>query len=343
MFFKKKSFLVLMLVLLASVALIVAGCGEEADVDDPEDDGEWPETLSLGTAGSGGVYYYYGSGWASVIEDNVDVGVNTEQTGGPGDNMFLVNARDNDLGMITMGIGYEGYYGEDGTAYEGQPQENVRALFPMYSTYSQWWAHADDEIESLSDLDGKSVGVGPTGGTPGTYHPLMLDAVGVDADPVHAALSDLVDNHMDGQIDANSFSSGIPVGGYLEYEANVGPEEVDLIPVEGEERDAIMEDMPFWSEAVIPEDTYDSIDEDIETVVVFNWAIGHKDLPDDLVYEIVDAVMSNHEDMVDAHDAAEETVPENIDTNDFLPLHPGAAEWFEENDYDIHDDAQPID
>jgi len=353
MLVSKKRWWLLLLVIFACAALVFAGCEPEEEVDpdpdepaDPDEpvDEEWPETLTLGTAGTGGVYYAYGAGWADIVSDEVEgVTVGSEETGGPGDNMFLVQDRAVDLGMITMGIGYEGWEGLEDTAFEGDPQENVRALFPMYSTYSQWWAHADAGIECLTDMDGMSVGVGPTGGTPGTYHPQMLEAVGVDADPSFAALSDLVESHADGLLDANSFSSGIPVGGFLEYEALVGADSVQLIPIEGEVRDAIIEEMPFWTEAVIPAETYDSLDEDLETVVVFNWAIVHKDLPDDLVYEIVDAVMTNHDAMMDVHDAAEETVPENVDTNTVLPMHQGAYEWFVDNGFedDIHPDAMP--
>ena len=69
---------------------------------------------------------------------------------------------------------------------------------------------------------------------------------------------------------------------------------------------------------------------DQQTVGVFNFAICHKDLPEDLVYAIVKAVMENNPRMVQGHAAAKETLPQNVDKNTFLPFHPGAVRYFEE-------------
>jgi TRAP-type uncharacterized transport system substrate-binding protein len=73
---------------------------------------------------------------------------------------------------------------------------------------------------------------------------------------------------------------------------------------------------------------------------MWNFAIASADLPESFVYEVVATVMENHERMMEIHSAAEETVPENFDKNTFLPWHPGAVRWFEENGYDIPDDLE---
>ena len=340
----KKSVLLLGLVALLALMMVVAGCGGKAPAPttpstpgepaDPKAD--WPARISLGTAGTGGVYFIYG-GWGNLVSEVVGIDVGIEQTGGPADNMMLVHDGANDMGMITMGIGWEGWTGQAGTAFAGTPHTNVRALFPMYSTFAQFWAHKN------SGITGKRVGVGPTGGTPGTYHPLILKLLGINATPVWAALGDLVESHQDNQIDANSFSSGIPVAGVLNYAATVGSDNVVFFGVDGEARDKVMKEYPYWTKGTIPAATYDFINKDIETINVFNWAIVHKDLPASLVYEIVDAVMTNNARMVEIHGAAVETLPENVVTNTFLPLHPGAYQWFVDNGYAVPDGAKPID
>lgn len=352
---KGKWFLFVSIVLVA--VLLFAGCApkeappaapaqpdqaEEAPADPRAD---WPSTLTLGTAGVGGVYFVYGGGLGALVDEVVGIPVNIEQTGGPADNMMLVHDGAIDLGMITMGIGYEAWNGLEGTAFAGEPHTNVRALFPMYSTYSQWWVHKNSGIKSLHDLAGKKVGVGPTGGTPGTYHPLILELLGIDAQPVWGATADLVESHIDGQIDANSQATGLPMSGLLSYEAQVGAENVLMLAISGQDREKIIEAFPYWAPGVIPADTYDNLKEDLETIVIFNWAICRKDLPDSLVYAIVDAVMSNHDRMLDVHAAAAETVPENVVTNTFLPLHRGAYQWFVDNGYGdlIPPGAMPID
>jgi TRAP-type uncharacterized transport system substrate-binding protein len=42
----------------------------------------------------------------------------------------------------------------------------------------------------------------------------------------------------------------------------------------------------------------------------------------------IDAVFANHQELVDTHPAAAETVPANFVHNTFLPYHPGASRYY---------------
>jgi TRAP transporter TAXI family solute receptor len=95
---------------------------------------------------------------------------------------------------------------------------------------------------------------------------------------------------------------------------------------------------PELSRSTIPAGTYKTLQENLSSVGLFNFAIAHKDLPDDLVYGIVKAVMENHARMVQAHPAAKETVPQNVAKNRFLPFHPGAVKYFRELGINIPND-----
>jgi TRAP-type uncharacterized transport system substrate-binding protein len=69
---------------------------------------------------------------------------------------------------------------------------------------------------------------------------------------------------------------------------------------------------------------------DYQTIGLYNFAVAHKDLPNDLVYKIVKAVFDNHEELVKAQSSAKETVPANIGRDTVLPLHPGAERYYRE-------------
>jgi TRAP transporter TAXI family solute receptor len=90
----------------------------------------------------------------------------------------------------------------------------------------------------------------------------------------------------------------------------------------------------------IPAETYTSVEEPITTVSMWNFAVTNASMPDTLVYEIVKTVMENNDRMLEIHQAAKETLPENFDKNTFLPFHEGAVRWFEENGYEIPDDLE---
>ena len=81
---------------------------------------------------------------------------------------------------------------------------------------------------------------------------------------------------------------------------------------------------------MIPAGTYRSRTQDYYTIGLYNFAIAHKDLPDDLIYKIVKAVFANRDELMKAQSSAKETIPANIDRNTMIPLHPGAVRYYRE-------------
>src|ERR1039458_7731267 len=72
---------------------------------------EWPKSLTLGTASPGGVYYIYGDGVAQILTEALDIPVHALPTQGPVHNMKLLGSGGIQLGMITMGVGLQGWNG----------------------------------------------------------------------------------------------------------------------------------------------------------------------------------------------------------------------------------------
>ena len=80
--------------------------------------------------------------------------------------------------------------------------------------------------------------------------------------------------------------------------------------------------------SVVPAGAYPSLTRPYQTVGLYNFAVAHRALPDDLVYAIAEAVFANHEEMMQIHYAAADTVPANFTRNTILPFHDGAARWY---------------
>lgn len=316
-----------------AMAFALSGCSS----DPQQAEGQRPSSMTIGAASIGGVYYVYGGGWSQVIERVTGIPTGVEVTGGPNHNMQLVHMGDLELGMTTMGPAYEAWYGLEAWT-NGIEHRNVRAIFPMYNTYSQWWATVASGITKIEDLAGKRVGVGPQGGTAGTFHPRFLELLGINATVRHAGLSDLVGQHMDGQLDANSFAAGLPVGGVLEM---ANQRRITMFGIDGANREKILKEYPYFAPAVIPASVYDFLDQDVETVGIWNMAIASKNLPDDLVYDIVKGVFENHERMVTTHASAKETLAENVVFNDWMWMHPGAIRYYEELGIELHPNVYP--
>jgi TRAP-type uncharacterized transport system substrate-binding protein len=91
---------------------------------------DWPKSLTLGTASPGGVYYVYGDGVARILTEKLGITVNALPTQGPVHNVQLVESGGAQLGLITMGVGLQGWNGT-GDWTKGQHFRKMRALFPM--------------------------------------------------------------------------------------------------------------------------------------------------------------------------------------------------------------------
>src|SRR3984893_15969331 len=80
-----------------------------------------------------------------------------------------------------MGVGLEGWTGA-GDWTKGQKFRRMRALFPMYDTPFQPVFLRRSGITTIAQLDNKRLGVGPRGGTAGTYVPAIVKVLGISAE-----------------------------------------------------------------------------------------------------------------------------------------------------------------
>ncbi len=300
------------------------------------DRSDWPRSITVGTASQGGTYFIYGSGWADMVAEELDIRAGGEVTGGPVQNATLVETGDHQFGMVTMGPAYAAWTGNSELA-PGLEHKSIRAVFPMYQTTFHVITRARDGFNSLNDLAGKRVGVGPAGGTADMYFPQFFDLLGIDVQIRNGGASDLAGQLQDGLIDAFAFAAGVPISAFSQLEAEI---DVNIFSVTEAQQRQILDAFPELSPASITPEQYGSLGGEVQAVSIWNFAITHKDIPESLVYGVTKTVMENHERMMRIHRAAWETVPENVQYNSFLPFHPGAVRWFEENGYHIPDDLR---
>lgn len=288
---------------------------------------DWPtKGVTIGAAPIGGVYYIWAGGPAKVLGEKVGIPASVESTGGPVHNVQLVNAKELHFGMVTAAPAYEGWTGA-GWA-KGKKYQNIRAIFPMYTTYFQMYALKKSGIKSIKDLNGKSVGTGPIGGTPSTYWPMIIAEAGVKPKRiVNASSSDLDNQLKDGLLDANGQSVGLPWG---LVSASETTQEVVVIGVEDDIATSFIKKHPDFAKGIIPKETYKkSMQKDLSTITVWNFMVTYKEMPDDFVYEFTKEIFKNKAMLVSVHKSAKEVEPKNILYSP-IPLHPGAIKYYEE-------------
>ncbi len=287
---------------------------------------EWPKIVTIGGAPVGGTGYVYSGGFAKVLHEKMAITASVEATGGPVHNTQLVNAKEATFGGVSAPAVYDGWHGL-GWA-KGKKHQDIRIIFPMFNTFFQIYALKKSGVKEVQDLSGKSLGVGPVGGTSAMLWPQVLETLRIKPGRVvNASSSDLNSQLKDGLLDANAQTVGLPWSLISEIETT---HEINVLGLSKKESQTVLEKFPFLSTGHIPKGTYKTNKEkDIETLTFWSFFITHKDMPDDFIYEVLKRVYENTDIMIATHKSAKETKPEFIVYSP-LPLHPGAIKFYKE-------------
>ena len=287
----------------------------------------WPDTLTIGTGSPGGTYYDYGEGLARLLTRKLDIPVFTHSTEGPTENIKLLEAGEIQLAFVTLGVAQQAWIGT-GEWTGGKQFRAMRAIFPMYDTPFQFMALQESGIQSVTGLTDKRVGIGPRGGTTGIYMPEFFKILKINPTPETGSWSDLAAAMQARSLDALAVGAGVPFPEFTSIEKR---NKVRYLPLTASQVIALRLAIPELGSSVIPAGTYPSLTRHYQTVGLYNFAVAHRALPDDLVYAIAEAVFTSYDEMMQIHYAAANTVPANFTRNNILPFHDGAARWYHNN------------
>src|SRR5258708_530941 len=292
----------------------------------PAADASWPKSVVIATASPGGSYYLFGQALSAMLSQSIGVEVVAQPTQGPLQNIVLLEERQAALGMITSGIGLQAWNGAEWT--KGQQYRSMRVIFPMYDTQFHIAAPKKGGIATIADLNGKRLGIGPRGGTGGTYVPAIFRLLGVSAVLRNSSFEDIATQILlTDDLDGIVVLTGAPLPALMDIEQHAAMNYIGLSP---QQIERVRKDLPEMTDAKIPARAYPSLAQDYPTVGLYNFTVAHKDLPDDLIYRIVKAVFEGHDALVKAHPAARETMAANINRNTLFPVHPGAVRYYRE-------------
>lgn len=290
----------------------------------PAAEPNWPATLVIGTASPGGTYQVYGQGLARILTRELRLPVAARSTGGPAENIQLLEAGEIQIAFVTMGVALQAWNGTEPWT-QGQQYRAMRAMFPMYDTPFHFIARSDAEITELREIGGREIGVGPEGGTAAAYVPRLLTTLGLVTSPVHGSWEALAGRLEAQELDVMAVAAGVPFPAVAGLEARG---QIRHLPLTAEQIVALRLAMPELTPSRIPPGAYPSLHESYGTVGLYNFAVAHRDLPDDLVYRLVKTTFDRHDELVEIHPAAAATIPANFIHNTFLPYHDGATRYY---------------
>ncbi len=272
------------------------------------------------------------SGCRLVNRGSDDHGIrcNAPSTGGSVANINGIKSGELDMGVAQSDVQYQAYNGTGN--FEGEAYEDLRAVFKIHGEPLTVLARADSGIGSLGDLEGKRVNIGNPGSGQRNTMEVVMGAMGWDkssfsrAEELEAAeqAAALSDNN----IDAMVYVVGHPNGSIQEATTTVDSR---LVPIDGEEIDALIEEYPYYSKAVIPGGLYEGNDEDVNTFGVSATLVSSASVDEDVVYAAVKTVFENFDRFKRLHPAFENLNEEEMISEGLsAPLHDGAKRYYVE-------------
>ncbi|QVQ51008.1 TAXI family TRAP transporter solute-binding subunit [Spiractinospora alimapuensis] len=317
------------LVAAAVLPATLVACGDDGGSAEPEEN--FTSSLQLGTGSVGGVYYPLGQEYANIFEDNIDedgLQVSAVETGASVENLAMIARDELQLGIAQTNTAIEAANGEGD--FDGAQVENAGFMGQLYPEAAQVITLESNGIDSVADLEGKTVAVGPPGGGTRQAAEAILSAHGIeegDYTPLEEGFDDARSKLQDGNADASIEILGAPAASLQELQSTAG--DVKLVPIEGDELQSIVEETNFEEYEITPE-IYDFLDEPVSTISVFAAVYGSTNqISEDLGYEITKSLYENA-------DAITMAQGELIDIEDALlgqgdvPFHPGSERYFEE-------------
>jgi TRAP transporter TAXI family solute receptor len=287
------------------------------------------EQLSIATAGTGGIYYPLGGGLAEIINRHVDgYAATAEVTGGSVENMGLIATGDADLAIA---LGDTVHQARTGTGrFAGQTLSMISGLASLYTNMVQIVTLADSGITSLSDLRGKRVSIGAPGSGTEVNTKAILTANGMSYDDIEEQrlnFNETADALANGDIDVGFWSVGAPTSAILNLATT---QSIRMIELSAAEIAATIASEPIFARTTLAGGTYTGVEEDVTVLSVPNVLVVSADMPDDLTYALTRALFEHLGEMSMIHPAANQiTVEFTLDTMP-VPLHPGAARYYEE-------------
>lgn len=276
--------------------------------------------MSIGTGGTGGVYYPMGGALASQLSVMDSTRQYTaEVSGGSVENVNRVLAGQVDLGFALSVTVYEKYHG----AAEGERGRRLRVVAPLYPNLVHIMVRQGAGISSLADLRGKRVSVGSAGsGTEQTSRQL-LESQGIGYDDIqeeYLSFSESASALKDGVLDAALISVGYPAAAVLEGTTQGG---IDLLELSAEEVAAMQAAYPYYDTAEIPAGVYPRMDAPIRTVAMMNWLVARDDLPAEVAGMVLNILGGEGVSLERVHEMARQIDMAAL-ARAPAPLHPAA-------------------
>ncbi|MEJ8543728.1 TAXI family TRAP transporter solute-binding subunit [Brevibacillus borstelensis] len=318
--------------MLAAIMLVTA-CGKPAQSGESGQAGQSGQTgktteYLLATGGTGGTYYPLGGAIANVWNESIDgMNVTVQSTGASVENMRLLGNKETELAISINSIADDAFNGKDKFT---APIQNIRAIGVVYPEVVQIVTAKDSPIQSIKDLKGKRVSIGPAGSGTAVAAEQILGVFGMspgDFQSFQDTFTDAADKLKDRNLDAAFAILSVPAANIADIATS---KDVRILPIEGPELEELTKKHPFYTPYPIPASTYKGQEREVPTVTMQAVMYGREDLPEEVVYQLTKAMYEKQSEIAKGYAIGSQIDLQKALDGVTVPLHPGAEKFYKE-------------
>ncbi len=285
------------------------------------------EELRIGTASQGGAFYPVGQAISTLVNKHAKgLEMVPVVTGGSVQNPKLVNKKEVDIAITNNNLAVLANKGA--AMYKKSGKMSLTAIGALHFSVLHMMTLNNSSINTINDLKGKRIAIGPAGGgtIPFTKQVLGLHGLTIkDIKPVFLSYADGFSQLADGNVDAAFALSGYPAGAVVQAQVN---KKLKFIKLASGKMEQGLKKYKNYNKVVIPKSAYktneDGVVFGVNNMLVADWGMDAVK-----VYKITKAIYGNMDEFrkINAY-AKQINVKNSLKLR--IPLHAGAAKYFNE-------------
>jgi uncharacterized protein len=289
--------------------------------------------ISVGTGGTGGIYYPYGGGVAEIWSKYVPgIKAVAEVTGASVENVKLAHKGETVVGEVMGDVAVAGFEGS--SKFNGK-KHDILSMAVMYPNLLQVVVLKSSGINDIEQVKGRSISTGSPGSGTNFMAEAVLKALGIEKDAYkdsRLSFTESANALRDGTIDVGIWSVGPGTSSILDLATT---HDIVMLGFTPQQIEKILAANETYAAVDLSGGVYKGVDQAVATIGVWNVMICQGSLDTDLVYKLAKALYEHNDYLVKIHPSAAYTTPENAIKYSPIPLHPGTIKYLKEKGIEV--------
>lgn len=288
-----------------------------------------PAYLTIGTGPLNGVYYPTGGAICRLLnEETASHGLHcsVQSTSGSLANLKALHQGKVQLALVQSDVVHHAAHSSG--PFMGQaPDDQLRSLYRLHQESLTLLASANSNINTLADIEGKRVDLGNPGSGEHITSQALLDAMGWQAKSFAPVIPAAANNRMEGLCDG-TLDAAFVVAGHPNQAIGdlTGRCKARLIPIEGEQVDALLKQHPYYQRSRIGANLYPGQPSGVNTFAVTAELVALASLPEGEVRTVRDVLSGRLKQFTRLHPALTALTLEGMQAEAEVPRHAGMAD-----------------